>query len=52
MFKLVQLFNIEKRKALKGLAKYDYQAFNLRNQVTRTWKMTYLTPPLALKLYF
>ena len=36
MFKLVQLFNTENRKALKGLAKYVYQAFNLRSEVTRT----------------
>ena len=38
MFKLVQLFNTENKKALKGLAKYVYIAFNLRNEVTRTWK--------------
>ena len=38
MFKLVQLFNTENRKALKGLANYVYQDFNLSNEVTRTWK--------------
>ena len=36
MFKLVQLFNTENRKVWNGLAKYVYQAFNLRNEVTRT----------------
>ena len=50
MFKLVQLFNTENRKALNGLAKYVYQAFNLRSELTRTWKMSHLTPPVALKV--
>ena len=50
MFKLVQLFNTENRKALNGLAKYVYQAFNLRNELTRTWKMSHPTPPVALKV--
>ena len=36
MFKLVQLFNTENRKALNGLAKFVYQAFNLRSELTRT----------------
>ena len=44
MFKLVQLFNTENRKALNGLAKYVYQAFNVRNELTKTWKMSHLTP--------
>ena len=50
MFKLIQLFNAENRKALNGLAKYVYQAFDLRNEVTRTWKTPYLIPHVALKL--
>ena len=36
MFKLVQLFNTENKKALNGLAKYVYRAFNLRKELTRT----------------
>ena len=51
MFELVQLFNTENRKALNGLAKYVYQAFNLRNEETRTRQIPYLTPHIALKLY-
>ena len=50
MFKVVQLFNTENRKVLNGLAKYVYQVFNLRNELTRTWKMSHLTPPVALKV--
>ena len=46
MFKLVQLFNTENRKALKGLAKYVYQAFNFRNEVTRPWKQWHILPLL------
>ena len=34
--KLVQLFNTNNRKSINGLAKYVFQAFSLRNEITRT----------------
>ena len=50
MFKLVRLFNTEKRKAINGLSKYVNQAINLRKEITRTWKMPYLAHRVSLKL--
>ena len=50
--KLVQLFNTENRKALKWLAKYVYQAFNLRNEVTRTWKNDISYPSSSFEIMF
>ena len=52
MFKLVQLFNTGNRKALKWLAKYVYQAFNLRNEVTRTWNNDISYPSSSFEIMF
>ena len=50
MFELVHLFNTENRKALNGLAKYVYQAFNLRNEVTRTSKYAIPYPSCSFEI--